>query len=90
MSIKHYKHLTTTNYAGVTTKIKEARKSTKEETHGKKDHASHLWFAIHTLRREVIDDVLQGSISGRMPIKTLKRKAELIRKYSRRLKLLET
>ena len=31
MSIKHYKHLTTTNYAGVTTKIKEARKSTKKK-----------------------------------------------------------
>ena len=56
----------------------------------KKDHANHLWSAIHILRSEIIDDVLQGSISGRIPVKKLKHKAELIRKYSRRLKLLTT
>ncbi len=42
------------------------------------------------LRIEIIDDVLRGSIQGRMPVKELKRKADLIRKYSRRLKLLKT
>lgn len=56
----------------------------------KKDHADHLWSAIRVLRSEIVDDVLQGSISGRMPVKKLKHKAELIRKYSRRLKLLTT
>lgn len=56
----------------------------------KKDHAEHLWQAIRTLRIEIIDDVMTGSARGRMPVKSLKRKAELIRKYSRRLKLLET
>jgi len=56
----------------------------------KKDHAEHLWQAIRVLRSEIIDDVLQGSASGRMPVKKLKHKADLIRKYSRRLKLLET
>ena len=70
-------------------KLKKHAKALRRNAR-KKDHASHLWSAIHVLRREVIDDVLQGSINGRMPIKTLKRKAELIRKYSRRLKLLET
>ena len=70
-------------------KLKKRARALKRNAR-KKDHASHLWVAIHALRREIIDDVLQGSISGRMPIKTLKRKAELIRKYSRRLKLLET
>lgn len=56
----------------------------------KKDHAEHLWQSISMLRNEIVDDVLEGSIRGRMPIKKLKRKADLIRKYSRRLKLLET
>lgn len=31
MSIKHYRHLTTTNYAGITEKLKEARKSAKKK-----------------------------------------------------------
>ena len=56
----------------------------------KKDHANHLWNEIRILRSEIIDDVLQGSVKGRMPVKKLKHKAELIRKYSRRLKLLTT
>jgi len=56
----------------------------------KKDHAEHLWQAIRTLRSEIIDDVMTGSARGRMPVKKLKHKAELIRKYSRRLKLLTT
>ena len=56
----------------------------------KKSHAEHLWISIYELRNEIIDDVLEGSISGRMPIKKLKHKAFLVRKYSRRLKLLNT
>ena len=31
MSIKIYRHLTTTNYAGITEKLKEARKSVKKK-----------------------------------------------------------
>ena len=56
----------------------------------KKDHAEHLWKSIRVLRNEIIDDVLEGSIRGRIPVKSLKNKASLIRKYSRRLKLLRT
>jgi len=56
----------------------------------KKDHAENLFKSILILRSEIIDDVLQGSIRGRIPVKSLKHKAELIRKYSRRLKLLRT
>jgi hypothetical protein len=54
----------------------------------KKDHAEHLWLSIRILRNEIVDEVLEGSIRGRIPVKKLKHKAELIRKYSRRLKLL--
>jgi hypothetical protein len=54
----------------------------------KKDHAEHLWLSIRILRNEIVEEVLEGSIRGRIPIKKLKHKAELIRKYSRRLKLL--
>lgn len=56
----------------------------------KKNHAEHLFESIRVLRSEIIDEVLMGSIRGRIPVKTLKHKAELIRKYSRRLKLLNT
>lgn len=56
----------------------------------KKEHKNYLWDEIYRLRREVIDDVLEGHSRNRMPIKSLKRKAALIKKYSRRLKLLET
>lgn len=56
----------------------------------KKNHSEHLWESIRILRIEIIDDVLEGSITGRMPVKKLKHKADLIRKYSRRLKLLNT
>lgn len=54
----------------------------------KKDHAEHLWLSIRILRNEIVDDVLEGTVRGRIPIKKLKHKAGLIRKYSRRLKLL--
>jgi len=70
-------------------KLKNHAKTLKRR-YRKKEHEAYLWNSIHMLRSEVIDDVLRGSIQGRMPIKELKRKAELIRKYSRRLKLLKT
>ena len=70
-------------------KLKNFAKTLKRK-YRKKEHEAYLWNSIRVLRIEIIDDVLQGSIQGRMPIKELKRKAELIRKYSRRLKLLKT
>lgn len=36
MSIKTYKHLTKTNYAGIATKIKEARKNPKKKIQKKR------------------------------------------------------
>jgi|TARA_R110000772_G_scaffold232579_1_gene344105 hypothetical protein len=41
------------------------------------------------LRSEVIDEVLIGTQKNRIPIKLLKEKAKLIKKYSRRLKILD-
>jgi hypothetical protein len=41
------------------------------------------------LRQEIIHEVLMASQSKRMPVKLLKHKAELIRRYSRRLKILK-
>lgn len=70
-------------------KLKNFAKTLKRR-YRKKEHEAYLWNSIYMLRSEVIDDVLQGSISGRMPVKELKRKAALIRKYSRRLKLIKT
>lgn len=54
----------------------------------KKDHKEMLWNRIHELRREIVDKVLEGSLNGRIPVKSLKNSALLIRKYSKRLKLL--
>ena len=56
----------------------------------KSQHKEFLWRQIAELRQEVIDDVLIGHANGRMPVKELKRKAKLIKKYSRRLKILNT
>ena len=36
MSIKTYKHLTKTNYAGIATKIKESRKNPKKKIQKKR------------------------------------------------------
>jgi len=41
------------------------------------------------LRNELIEDVLSYNQNGIMPIKKLKNKAELIKKYSQRLRLLK-
>ena len=54
----------------------------------KKDHKALLWDRIHELRKEIVDMVLQGSLHGRIPVKQLKNHAMLIRKYSKRLHLL--
>jgi hypothetical protein len=54
-----------------------------------KDHKEYLWNNIYLLRQEIIDDVLSYNRTGIIPIKLLKHKAELIKKYSHRLRLLE-
>lgn len=54
-----------------------------------KDHKEYLWNNIYLLRQEIIDDVLSYNRTGVIPIKLLKHKAELIKKYSHRLRLLE-
>lgn len=56
----------------------------------KKDHRDFLFERITQLRNEIIQDVLESTLKKRIPVKLLKHKAELIRKYSRRLKLLDT
>jgi hypothetical protein len=53
------------------------------------DHKEYLWNSIYLLRQEIIDDVLSYNRTGVIPIKLLKHKAELIKKYSQRLRLLE-
>lgn len=45
----------------------------------KRDHREALWYRIHELRKEIVDDVLLGSVTGRMPVKQLKHKAKLIK-----------
>ena len=54
----------------------------------KRRHKEELFKRICELRSEIIDDVLIADKAGRMPVKELKRKAKLIKKYSRRLRLL--
>ena len=54
----------------------------------KKDHKDFLFERIMQLRNEIIQEVLLSSQNGRIPVKTLKHKANMIRKYSRRLKIL--
>ena len=55
----------------------------------KRDHKSYLFSRIMELRSEVIDEVLIGTQNNRIPVKLLKEKAKLIKKYSRRLKLID-
>ena len=54
-----------------------------------KDHKEYIWNNIYMLRQDIIEDVLSYNRSGIMPVEKLKRKADLIKKYSQRLKLLE-
>lgn len=56
----------------------------------KKDHKNFLFERIMQLRNEIIQDVLESTLKNKIPVKLLKHKAELIRKYSRRLKILHT
>jgi len=51
-------------------------------------HRAYLFDQIVALREEIIDIVLLGESRNRIPIHELKLKAKLIKKYSRRLKLL--
>ena len=53
-------------------------------------HRRYLIDQIMDLRGEIIDIVLLGEARNRIPIHLLKTKAKLIKKYSRRLKLLDT
>lgn len=54
----------------------------------RKDHRDFLFERIIQLRNEIVQEVLESSIKNRIPVKLLKHKALLIRKYSRRLKIL--
>ena len=53
-------------------------------------HRKYLIDQIMDLRAEIIEIVLLGEARNRIPIHILKTKAKLIKKYSRRLKLLNT
>jgi hypothetical protein len=56
----------------------------------KREHQDYLWENINMLRLEIIEDVLSYNRTNKIPIKDLKRKATLIKKYSKRLKLINT
>lgn len=56
----------------------------------KREHQDYLWDNINMLRLEIIEDVLSYNRTNKIPVKDLKRKAELIKKYSKRLKLIST
>ena len=66
-------------------KIGKIRIDTKSRT---QKHRDFLLDEIVSLRAEIIDIVLQGEARNRIPVKELKIKAKLTKKYSRRLKLL--
>jgi len=66
-------------------KIGKIRIDTKSRT---EKHREFLLNEIISLRHEIIDIVLIGEARNRIPVKELKIKAKLIKKYSRRLKLL--
>ena len=54
-----------------------------------KDHKDYIWNNIYMLRQDIIEDVLSYNRSGVMPVEKLKHKADLIKKYSQRPRLLE-
>jgi hypothetical protein len=56
----------------------------------KREHQEYLWDSISMLRSEIIRDVLLYNRTNKINIKDLKRKATLIKKYSARLKLINT
>jgi len=51
-------------------------------------HREYLWNQIYSLREEILEIVLTGEARNRINVRELKHRAALIRKYSRRLKLL--
>ncbi|RLI46808.1 hypothetical protein DRO61_08775 [Candidatus Bathyarchaeota archaeon] len=55
----------------------------------KRDHKAYLWRNIYDLREEIIDDVMIA-VRNDKPLDEpeLKRKALLIKKYSRRLRII--
>ena len=53
-----------------------------------KNFNGSLWNEIYILRNEIVDIVLQGAARNRIPVRELKHKAMLIKKYSRRLRVL--
>ena len=48
----------------------------------KREHQDYLWENINMLRLEIIEDVLSYNRTNKIPVKDLKRKAKLIKKYS--------
>ena len=56
----------------------------------KREHQDYLWDNINMLRLEIIEDVLSYNKTNKIRVKDLKRKATLIKKYSKRLKLIST
>jgi hypothetical protein len=52
-------------------------------------HKRYLLNTIIELRSEIINDVLTYNRTGRIPVKKLIHKAKLIKKYSKRLRLLD-
>ena len=54
----------------------------------KSKHKSYIIEQIYDLRQEIVYLVLKGHRENDLPLDDLKRKAMLIQKYSRRLRLL--
>ena len=84
MSKKLYVHLTSTNYAGINTKIqKEQKKSKTRKVSGKQNSISH---------NEIVNASFKGEYSFNKNITVihgnLENKAKLLKKYNRRLKIL--
>ncbi len=59
----------------------------KFKDHHSRDHKNFLWRSIYELRQEIIDEILISTRNDtHLDEPELRRKAILIRKYSRRLK----
>tara|TARA_R100000654_G_scaffold61977_1_gene88935 strand:- start:455 stop:673 length:219 start_codon:yes stop_codon:yes gene_type:complete len=55
----------------------------------REDHKQYLADNIFLLHKEILEDVLSYNRTGILPIKSLKHKAGLVYKYSRRLRLID-
>ena len=53
-------------------------------------HRGYLYDQLTLLHQEIIELVLEGEARNKIPIRELKLKAKLMKKYRRRLKLLST